>query len=207
MSAGRPVPLAVAEPIALELVALLRDSCERLEVAGSIRRRKPMVADIELVAVPRIEGQPTGDLWGSKVNVDLLQMALDFFTLNGRLQPRDVTIRRASGTVEHQVRLGDSYKALVYRDLPVDLFIVRPPADWGVILALRTGPGDWNTRIVTDCHRYLRRVAGGRVYRAGEYVPCPEERDFFEAVGQPWIEPEYRAVNRVRLQARPEVPA
>ncbi len=36
---------------------LLAPYCERIEIAGSIRRKKPEVKDIELVAIPKLENQ------------------------------------------------------------------------------------------------------------------------------------------------------
>ena len=52
---------------------------------------------------------------------------------------------------------------------PVDLFQVVGPAQWGVIYAIRTGPGDLNRLLVTS-RRWGggcpldRKVAGGRVW-------------------------------------------
>lgn len=46
--------LKKAEEVAAELVELLRPHFERIMVAGSIRRRKPYVNDIDLVAIPGI---------------------------------------------------------------------------------------------------------------------------------------------------------
>jgi len=43
--------LQSAEGIARNVVAALEPHCERIEVAGSIRRRRPMVNDIDLVLV------------------------------------------------------------------------------------------------------------------------------------------------------------
>jgi len=45
-------PLAQAEAVAGELVEALAPYFERLEVAGSIRRRRPVVHDIDLVGIP-----------------------------------------------------------------------------------------------------------------------------------------------------------
>lgn len=210
MSQGRPVRLELARPIAKELVESLRPACHRIEIAGSIRREKPLVSDIEIVAMPIIEEQTSGDLWETPVAVNLLTGPagpLQQLAAMGLLRPRLVEIKRASGTVEHQVKFGDSYRALVYRDIPVDLFLVNDPDTWGTIFALRTGPGDWNTRLVTDCQRYLRRLEGGRVYRSGAVVPCPEERDFFNALGQAWVEPADRHISRVHIEARLGAPA
>ncbi len=200
MSAGQPVPLATAAPIAAALRARLAPACARIAIAGSVRRRKPTVSDIELVAVPRLVAEPAGDLWGERtVERDLLAERLAALAASGELVPRRVMLHRADGRLEESRRIGPAYQALLFRDLPVDLFIVRPPAEWGVIFALRTGPGDWNTRLVTECQRYGRRVSAGRLLVDGIPVACPEETDFFREIGQPWVEPPARQPARVCL--------
>lgn len=201
MSAGKPIPLAEASAVAGELVAALAPGCERIAIAGSIRRQKPQVHDIELVAMPRVRAVSDGSLWGTTVDVDLLEETLGRMLRAGGIARRAVTLHRADGSSEASHRMGPRYKALVYGGLPVDLFVVRPPAEWGVVFALRTGPGDWNTRLVTDAHRYLRAVEGGARLRAGgRYIACPEEEDFFTAIGQPWVDPPDRRVDRVDLR-------
>lgn len=45
-----------AQQVAKELVAELTPFCSKLEVAGSIRRRRPFVNDIDLVAIPKNQG-------------------------------------------------------------------------------------------------------------------------------------------------------
>ncbi len=203
MSAGQPVPLASARAVAVALRELLEPACVRIEIAGSIRRRRPAVGDLELVAIPRLVAEPAGDLWGAEtVERDLLAERLATLIAAGELAPREVTITRTDGSIEHGRRMGRAYLALVFRDLPVDLFIVQPPAEWGVIFALRTGPGDWNIRLVTECRRYLRQVARGRVLTAAGPIPCPEEADFFRALGQPWLDPWERRPERVRIDPR-----
>jgi len=63
-----------AKAIAEHYVSLLKPFCKRIGIAGSIRREKPEVGDIEIVAIPqdllgftmevnklqRIKGEPTG---------------------------------------------------------------------------------------------------------------------------------------------------
>jgi DNA polymerase/3'-5' exonuclease PolX len=46
-------PLPEAERVAAAIVADLAPFCARIQVAGSVRRRKEVVGDIELVAIPR----------------------------------------------------------------------------------------------------------------------------------------------------------
>lgn len=201
MSAGVVIPAEQAHAAAEDLIEILRSSCQRIEIAGSLRRGKSEVHDLEIVAEPRYAEQNGGDLWGTTVETDLLEVGVQLARQTGVLRLRDVEIHRKDGSVEIGKRDGASYKALEFRGLPVDLFIVRPPADWGVIFTIRTGPADWSHRLVTDCQRFLRRVEGGRLYRSGQYVPCPTERDFFTAIGQPWVEPEQRDAALVSIQA------
>ena len=42
-----------ATAIAERVVEILRPHCDRIEVAGSVRRGKPEVGDIEVVCIPR----------------------------------------------------------------------------------------------------------------------------------------------------------
>jgi DNA polymerase/3'-5' exonuclease PolX len=46
-------PLPDAERIVAAIVADLAPSCARIQVTGSVRRRKEVVGDIEMVAIPR----------------------------------------------------------------------------------------------------------------------------------------------------------
>lgn len=49
--------LEKARAIAESIVDLLRPACDRIEIAGSIRRRKPWVNDIDMVCIPNNQGQ------------------------------------------------------------------------------------------------------------------------------------------------------
>lgn len=203
MSQGEPVAFRGAWAVAVGLVEVLEPACERIEIAGSIRRHKAEVHDIELVAMARVEERQDG-LFGTTA-VDLLEERIAALLASGTLAPRLVENHRADGSIDLQQKLGPAFKALVTpRGIPVDLFIVRPPATWGCIYALRTGPGAWNTRLVIECKAIGRKVEGGQVWRwAGSAwiaVPTPEEADFFAAIGQAWIEPAERSVERVRIE-------
>lgn len=199
MSAGAAIPYIDALAAAVALRMLLEDACERIEIAGSVRRRKPEVHDIEIVAIPLVEDEIGADLWGSSVRVDRLErLIVDDLAPAGVLTARPVEVHRADGSVEVSRRMGSAYKALVYHGIAVDLFITDPER-WGCIYALRTGPGDWNTRLVTDCKRYFRSVADGRVLHLGRPVPTPEEADFFRALGVPWLDPWDRRADALRF--------
>jgi DNA polymerase (family 10) len=51
--ADERIPLELAEQRANEFVEQIRDGCERFEICGSIRRRKPLIRDIDVVLIPK----------------------------------------------------------------------------------------------------------------------------------------------------------
>lgn len=200
MSAGVDVALPDARHAAERLVELLGDSCERIEIAGSIRRRKPVVHDIEIVAIPKwADRDVPGLLIADSERVNLLEERIvELLASIIPLEARRVENHRSDGSIDVQEKLGQAFKALVYTGVPVDLFITDAER-WGCIFALRTGPHDWNIRLVQDCKRVMRSVVGGRVLAVGKPVPTPEEADFFRELGQPWIDPWERTVERVAI--------
>jgi DNA polymerase/3'-5' exonuclease PolX len=191
------VPLAQAAAIAAEARARLAPACRRIEVAGSIRRRRAEVADVELVAVPETLSRGN-DLLGDP--------------LPGEISLLDDLCRRllGEGVLEHRrdkngrPAFGAKFKRLVYHGpagtLPLDLFVVTPPAQWGAVFAIRTGPGDFSKRLVTSRLQYPgyglmpggMREHEGSLWDGGRPVPTPEEEDFFAALGLVRLPPEQR---------------
>lgn len=57
------LPLAVARDVAALLVEQMAPDCKRIEVAGSIRRCRLEIGDIELVAIPTVELYDLTDAW------------------------------------------------------------------------------------------------------------------------------------------------
>lgn len=198
------MPHAIALKVAESVVEYLGYGARQIAIAGSLRRRKPEVRDIEIVVEPRFVRRGADDLWATEREADLLEERVTEAINRGTFELRRVETHRRDGSIEYVTKNGPAYKALVAAGIPLDLFIVRPPATWGVIFGLRTGPGDWNTKLVTECRRQDRRVEDGQVlvWRANSWepVPTPTEREFFAAIGQPWIEPHERSVDRVRIR-------
>lgn len=193
-------PLAQAEAIARTIVDLLRSSCLRIEIAGSIRRRKADVGDVEIVCVPKprtlerdLFGQPVSGQFLYEIDDTVEQLLAD-----GVLAKRlDAKGRSAWGM---------RYKRALFNGFPLDLFSVVEPAQWGVLLAIRTGPAEFSRRLVTP--RFARadgmlpddcRIQDGGLRRWSvetrreALIPTPEEEDLFRAIGQPWLPPEARA--------------
>lgn len=176
MSEGRAFPreemLRYAEVVLLDLEPITK----RAVIAGSLRRGKPEVRDIEIVAAPR------------SVAVDLL----------GTPGPDIDSLRQVARRWGNLTKNGDRYirafDAFGVLGMAVDLFLVHPPAEWGTILAIRTGPAWLAQHAVTRMHGYGRRCSGGRILEVhtGKVYPTPDEESFFAAAGLPCLPPERR---------------
>ena len=171
------IPLADAEAIAVRVLEHLAPLCERIEIAGSIRRRKPEVGDIELVAIPRTLADMFGD--------PLPEHALDTFEYSaiGRLEMGGHKYKKVGLTEGSQL----------------DLFIVTPPAQWGVQFLIRTGPAEYSHAFVTPKWQggllpsHLQVKDGAIQNRStGEIIETPEEADVYNLLGLPFVEPEKR---------------
>lgn len=169
----------VALHAAERLVEALRPGCERIEVAGSIRREKPLVKDIELVVIPKME-VVSRDIFGS---VRSTRSRLDPLLEELGLEPRI----RSDGSFQG---LGD--KAKFYHEpiwrIPVDLFVTTPE-QWGVIFTLRTGSAEFNKRLIERLKQLGLEMRGGRILRDGVPLDAPEERDVFVIAKAKYKEP------------------
>lgn len=203
----RDVALKVAE----SLVEYLSPACVRLEIAGSIRREKAEVKDIELVCVPDLTqvprraplefGKPIPPLYKTELDRLIAEMALN----------EDVGIDLKG---ERMKKLD-----LRYAGIRVDLFIVLPPATWGVQMVIRTGPAGFSQWCVTQ-----RRLGGAlpnnyfvkhqvvwmnsdgfdkydvpedpnkamALLTPENHLPMDEEVDFLKLLDLGWVEPRER---------------
>lgn len=175
-------PFEKAAKLADAIAAALAPACERIEIAGSIRRRSTNPKDVEIVAVPRAARDLFGDIAVDEPHE--LDVHVRRLIIGGRLTPR----LNSAG-----VRcMGPRHMRLVavQSGLPIDLFCVLPPAQWGAILAIRTGPAEYSERLVTNCKkRGLQCVDGRLLTPRGRVVETPEEADFIRECGLPFEEP------------------
>lgn len=194
MSTGTRLRLADAEALLGDLLPLVQPACSQLVVAGSVRRRKETVGDLEIVCTPRYLEQASlfGDAPG-KSRVDLLDEVVTTLIGQGVLADR-------LNKLGHAAR-GERYKRLSFRGTGVDLFC--SDADrFGLVLAIRTGPAEWSKRLVTrqQFGGYLpnhMQVSGGQLWQAVvgkpmQPVATPTEAALFAAIGLSWVEPEAR---------------
>lgn len=191
MSTKLRFPRHTALTAARDALAALKPACEegRIIVAGSLRRRKQWVGDVEIVYVSRIENRPVpGDMFRRK-DYHLADLAIAELEQAGVLARR---IGSAGGTA-----YGPQNKLMVHvaTGVPVDFFATIETS-WHNYLVCRTGPAESNTRIAT-----LAREKGWNwnPYGSGftktdgsEAFAATCEEDVFRFVGLPFHEPNAR---------------
>jgi DNA polymerase/3'-5' exonuclease PolX len=163
--------------MAQQIKALLEPHCYKIEIAGSIRRKKLQVKDIEIVAIPKP--------YDTGLFADGLASVVDLWPcVKGELA---YMARSGVKQCRYTRRL---YKEGVY----VDLFFANPK-NWGYILALRTGSTNWNTDVLLPSIKKAGYQAlGGHIRYQGAVVPVPEETDLFKLLRIPYILPEGRNI-------------
>ena len=159
-----------ATEIAERIRAELAPHCERIEIAGSIRRRKPEVGDIEIVCIPKIS--EIGLFMGYDLAVDD-----DFCVLVNRWP---AVKGKPTGKYTQRI-LPDG--------IILDLFIARPE-NWGLILAIRTGSAGYSNHVLA--YGWVKagyRSIDGMLHKGSEKITVREERDLFDLIGLAWSDP------------------
>lgn len=166
------VPYADALTIAETVVAQLAPHCERIQIAGSIRRKRRTVKDIEIVCIPK--PYETG-LFQSGI----AEVIEQWECVKGQLQ---------YGVTKYTQRMHPS-------GIAIDIFFAVPE-NWGYILGIRTGPWDYSKQVLAAgwVKNGYRGVEGILHYK-GRPVEVREERELFQRCGVSYCEPEQRQVN------------
>lgn len=206
------IPLDQAIQIGNRVCELLAPAVERAEIVGSVRRGKAEVKDVEILCQPKIITDPGALLAGNEISA--LDRHVERLT-GGPTLAAPATGREPSLTFDcHVKRNGSRYKRLLWNgELVIELYAVMPPARWGALMVIRTGPADFCRLLVTgqrhggampDDHcehgGSLRNLLRGQ----GEIIDTPEEEDFFAVLDVPWWPPSERSEERLRnfLRAR-----
>lgn len=177
-----------ANAIAGRLVSQMSPFCRRAQIAGSIRRGRQEVKDIEIVAVPEW-GESSLGLFldgGEKIN-KLLQWAFDAESAG------DLTWIKP-GT--HEVipwepkRDGKYWRALLCEGIKLDLFLTTEE-QWGLIYLIRTGSAEFSQGVMTYVkHQTAYRIKDGALLDGeGKALPTPEEEDVFKLLRLDYVEP------------------
>ena len=179
---------AIARKVADELAAELAPRCERIEIAGSLRRGKAEVGDIEILYIPKI-GQvrmpgelfpQTGSLTDELLNQWLAQRVL--------AKRPNINGNAAWWGVQNK------FAVHVASGIPVDLFATTAER-WFGSLVIRTGSKEMNTTLANSALRRGMQLHSYGVLenaRTGEQIIPQSEREVFERLGVPYREPAER---------------
>ncbi len=188
--AKRPLIRALADLDAFTALIKPDLTCERWEVAGSVRRRKTDVGDIDLVCIPKFGDVPVeGDLFGSSKRMNLLWLRVDDL-----LQREAFTKHVRQTAIGSRVNWGQTARSIAFRGWAYDVTCADED-NFGPWMAIKTGPSDFSARLVTELPKrgyecrdgfHLHdKETGGMIRR------CTEEQ-FIIKSGLPLLPPEER---------------
>jgi len=182
-------PLAQALPIAEWLLAQLQPATLRIAIAGSLRRQKPDVGDIEILYIPRFQYLPDpADLFSPPRRVNLADRLLtQLLSLN--------LIAARPNKLGH-LTWGPKNKLARHLDsvIPIDFFATTEDS-WHNYLVCRTGGKHNNIAIATAARRQGWRwhpYAQGFTDEHGRPILVHSEQEVFALVNLPYLEPQNR---------------
>lgn len=183
-------PHAQAWSVAKELLETFLPACEPsyCVIAGSLRRRKETVGDIELLYIPRLQFRyDPADMFASVI-ANLADDVIRYLEAVRELERRKNILGRQS--------FGPENKLMLHRrsGIGVDLFSTLPECWWNYLVC-RTGPAELNTEIArrAKARGWMWNPTGEGFSRPDglgrESVRMNSEREVLEFVGFKYCEP------------------
>jgi DNA polymerase/3'-5' exonuclease PolX len=181
------IELVEARRIADKVVNHISSSMTRVEVAGSIRRQKPVVGDVEIVGIP-----------GNREKLIKL-----LGEVGQHIKPG------VPGVVPWSPKVSAKYlRVRLEEGMNLDVFL-GTPENWGGLFMMRTGSGVGPTGNSFDgfipgaFKRWKTLSGGGRMTDCMPTMPdgtqlwIPEEQDFFDLLEMDFVPPEQRTSKNV----------
>ena len=181
------IELSEAKIIANKVLEHIAPAMDRIEIAGSIRREKPVVGDIELVALVADREK-------------LLQLIGD---VGQTIKPS------VPGVIPWTPKPDSRYiRVRLEEGMNLDLFVAKPE-NWGGLFLMRTGSaagadGNAFNGFTPGCFaRWKKLSGGGRMTEVmptmpdGTQLPVYEEQDFFDLLEMDFVPPVERTGRNV----------
>ena len=156
------VTLNVAMNTATEIIAALAGRTERVTYAGSLRRMRETIGDVDILATAATEGQAS----------ELMNVFREL--------PGEVIV---SGPAKTSIRKAGS--------LQVDLRVVRPAA-WGAALQYFTGSQAHNVAVRQIAIKNGLKLSEYGLFRNEEIIASATEEDVYAALSMQWMPPPVR---------------
>lgn len=190
-AAKQRYPAALAQQVAEEMMAALRRGCARVQVAGSLRRQRKQVGDVEILFIPSLITKPDpGDLFGKPMGVDGSEVALRELIARGIISKRK--------NVKGSEMWGEKNRLAMHVEtgIPIDFFATDLEC-WANYLVCRTGGATSNMEIAT---RAKAKNWKWQPYKAGfvhrddlsQVQIVRKEEDVFNFVEMEFVEPALR---------------
>lgn len=176
MTADR-VLVSVARDTAIPLVDALRPLSDRVAYAGSLRRMRETVGDVDILAAAASGEQ------AARIMAAFRDLAPEVLV---------------SGATKTSVRMDNG--------LQVDLRVVKPEA-WGAALQYFTGSQAHNVAVREIAVRKGLKLSEYGLFRGEDLIASETEEDVYRALGLDWIEPALREdTGEVKAAAAGELP-
>lgn len=165
-----------ANELGLRVIDALQPFCKRIMVAGSVRRERAVVNDLDVVLIP-------AGLEAMNLIMERVEQNWDLVT-GRRPDPLNIIFRsRKSG---FQLDLFFAHAGVA------DL-IATVPSNWGSVLLCRTGSKWHNQQLCQHAiNRGLKFAWQRGVMKGDELLASETEESIYEALGVPFLEPTNR---------------
>ena len=151
--------LLSAQTLADQVKTAVESQCERLEIAGCLRRQKPKVHDIDFVALPKSDPE-----W-IKINEKLKRLKAKPYCSGDSVIKAYVPCQ------------GGLFQVDFYR---------AKPSTFGILLLVRTGSADHNMWLSGHAFaKGMRLKYGEGLVKEGAIVAGEDEKGVFDALGLP----------------------
>jgi len=161
--------LKQATAIAFEVMELLKPHCHRIGIAGSIRRLKPDVKDIEIVAIPK------------PYEIGLFESGIATIINKWKKIKGDLQYGKCRYT-----------QRILPQGIVLDLFMAEP-GNWGLIYAIRTGSADYSHKVLGAAWvKAGYHSKDGYLHQGNTRFNVCEEKDLFERIHLKWVDPQFR---------------
>jgi DNA polymerase/3'-5' exonuclease PolX len=185
-------PLSVGQEAAELAIEMIKPVCRQVAIAGSVRRKRPQVRDVDLVIWPEYE-------------VVVVQQQLSLFITEHRPS------YQATGLLHLARKLGwDAWDAntwpgivriptseessLAVERIPIELYICEPDgSNFDALWQMRTGSAEYNIRLAKRAQELgLKYRAGYGIFEGERRMDDGTERGIWTALRWEFVPPESR---------------
>lgn len=166
--------LSSARYIAQGCVAKLKPCCDRIMIAGSVRRQMKECSDIDLVVVPHRDKKVDmfGDPAGEEVAMEFIHTVNQWTKIKG-----EATGKYTQRLLPEMVKLEIS---------------ICSQSTWPSITMIRTGNSDFTHMMMIRARKLGFEQRDGLLYDGDKVIQMVDEADYFKVLQLPFIVPEHR---------------